>query len=164
MICDAVLSPCGTYRYRLDRDWTLLGTRNGPRACFVMLNPSTADAIIDDPTIRRCIGFARSWGIERLTVVNLFALRSTDPAALRTHHDPVGPENDLHLLEATRGAQIVVAAWGANGGLQRRDQRVTEMLTAAGRAVHRLGPPTLHGRHPRHPLYLAGTTQLEVHP
>ena len=92
----AVLSPCGAYRYLLTR-------RFGPGkklATFVMLNPSTADAERDDATIRKCVGFARSWGCAGLQVVNLFAFRATDPTDLRMADDPVGPENDVWLGRA----------------------------------------------------------------
>lgn len=83
----AVISECGSYRYRLERVWEA----EKDRVAFIMLNPSTADASKDDPTIRRCIGFAKAWGFGGLIVGNLFALRSTDPKALYGHKDPVGP-------------------------------------------------------------------------
>ena len=78
-----------------------------------MLNPSTADAERDDPTIRRCIGFSRAWGFGGAEMVNLFALRSTDPGRLREAADPVGPGNVAHIADAARGATQVIAAWGA---------------------------------------------------
>jgi hypothetical protein len=105
----ADLSPCGTYRY-------LLGRRigGGDRVgLWVMLNPSTADANEDDATIRRCIGFARREGCGLLEVVNLFAYRATDPAALRLADDPVGPANDHFISKAVERAALVVVAWGA---------------------------------------------------
>jgi hypothetical protein len=105
----ADLSPCGTYRY-------LLGRRVGEgdrTALFMMLNPSTADATEDDPTIRRCTGFARREGCGVLEVVNLFAYRATDPAELRTAPDPVGPANDHHIKAALGRVALVVVAWGA---------------------------------------------------
>ena len=101
----AVLSPCGTWRYELPREWG-----NGNRLVVVMLNPSTADAEKDDPTIRRVIGFAKSHGFGNLLVLNIFALRSTDPDGLRVAQDPVGPDNDAHIHEALldpSGNQIV---------------------------------------------------------
>src|SRR5262245_13227298 len=106
----AELSPCGRYRYALTRTW------GDPKkvVCWVMLNPSTADADQDDPTIRRCLGFSRAWGAGGLVVVNLFALRATDPDQLRIAADPVGPDNDSHLSTAAFG-RLVVAAWGARG-------------------------------------------------
>lgn len=144
MQSSAVLSPCGLYRYRLDRQWA-----DGPRCCFVMLNPSTADASNDDPTIRRCIGFAKREGCGGLTVVNLFAFRATKPTALLSATDPVGPDVDRHIdavLRETDGP--VIAAWGAwNKGT--RAKIVRAMM---GDRAKCLGH-TKDGS-PRHPLYL----------
>ena len=110
----AILSPCGRYRYRLERDLGALTATRGAVA-FIMLNPSTADATTDDPTIRRCIGYARAWGYARLIVGNAYAWRSTDPAGLWTAGPgPVGPDNDQHLEQIARDAEPVVCAWGAN--------------------------------------------------
>jgi hypothetical protein len=145
---DALLSPCGRYRYWLTREW-------GPGATvvFVMLNPSIADAAIDDPTIRRCIGFARSWGYGALAVVNLYALRSTDPKGLWLADDPVGPDNDMWLTRFATGAEAtdapVVAAWGANA----RTDRIDAVKALSG--MHRLSALGLtKDGQPRHPLYL----------
>lgn len=143
----AVLSPCGRYRYSLRREW---GVVAGRTACFVMLNPSTADASIDDPTIRRCIGFARSWGCTALEVRNLFALRATDPKALRKADDPIGPEGDRYLSGID--ADIVVAAWGAGVPFARDKRALVDLL--AGHSLFCLGV-TKQG-HPRHPLYVRG--------
>lgn len=103
----AVLSADGVYRYELQRSWGA-----GPVVEFIMLNPSTADADVDDPTIRRCVGFAKRWGYGSLVVHNLYAYRATDPAELVNVDDPVGPENRDYL---SRGdADCTVAAWGAH--------------------------------------------------
>lgn len=142
---DAVLSPCGVYRYRLLRAWD-----DKPRVWWVMLNPSTADASVDDPTIRRVVSFSQGWGYGGCVVVNLFALRATDPAALKGHADPIGPDNDLHLRLAL-AAPLVVAAWGANKTCG-RDQAVMRLL--AGKSLHCL-EKTKEG-HPKHPLYVRG--------
>lgn len=152
----AVLSGCGTYRYRLGRTWDPAL----PGACFVMLNPSTADARVDDPTIRRCVGFARNMGAGWLTVVNLFALRSTDPRALASHTDPIGPENDAHIVDAAGRATVVIAAWGADRFAPARAEAVRHLL--APRALHALGV-TKDGA-PRHPLYLRGDAELAPWP
>jgi hypothetical protein len=104
----ARLSPCGTYRYELYRRWG-----NGPTLLWIMLNPSTADADIDDPTIRRCIGFSQRDGYGALIVVNLYAYRATDPKALLTADDPEGPDNWWHIQRAIRSSDAVVFAWGA---------------------------------------------------
>ena len=106
----ADISPDGVYRYSLSRRLS-----SGERAVlFVGLNPSTADAMTDDPTIRRCAGFARSWGFDWLLMGNVHALRSTDPKGLLLADDPVGPKNEQALKRLTRRAALVVAAWGRN--------------------------------------------------
>lgn len=94
----AIISPCGQYRYRLERAWD----RSFPAAVFVCLNPSIADATLDDPTLRKCVGFARRWGCGHLVLVNLFALRATDPREMKRHPSPVGPDNDRHIQEAVQ--------------------------------------------------------------
>lgn len=117
---------------------------------FIGLNPSTADETEDDPTIRRCIAFAKGWGYDSLCMTNLFAFRSTDPSVMLAEPDPIGLENDAHLLEMARGAGIVVAAWGTPGGHLGRDTAVRQLI------------PNLHymrltkDGHPGHPLYLPG--------
>lgn len=141
----AVLSPCGQYRYSLTRTF-LMG---GGRVLFVMLNPSTADAETDDPTIRRCIGFAHRWGFQELGVANLFAWRATDPRALRQALDPVGPENDQYLMMMSGCADAVIAAWGARGSYRNRAAEVLDLLKGT---VEHLGL-TRQG-YPKHPLYL----------
>jgi hypothetical protein len=139
----ASFSPCRAYRYALWRRWG-----NGPYCMFIGLNPSTADETNDDPTIRRCIGFARAWGYEALCMTNLFAFRATDPKVMKAAAEPVGRENDITLETLGRGAGVVIAAWGAHGVHRRRDQSV------------RLFVPGLHylrltkDGHPGHPLYL----------
>jgi hypothetical protein len=146
----AALSADRLYRYELTRMW---GAE--PHATFVMLNPSTADADVDDPTIRRCIGFARSWGCGGLVVVNLYALRATQPADLWRAADPVGPDNDEHLslaLYLARGSTgPVVAAWGAHA----KPDRV-RFLTDAARdhGVQLLALKVTKAGAPGHPLYL----------
>jgi len=105
----AVFSPDEVYRYRLERDFQ----RPGPVHAWIMLTPSTADAETNDPTVRRCVGFSHAWGAGRLIVTNLYALRSTDPAALKTHPEPVGPENDAaitHPLSRLTAPNVSLAA------------------------------------------------------
>lgn len=154
----ATISPCGRYRYTLSRE--LGGLMPGGTCVFVMLNPSTADADLDDPTIRRCMGFAKGWGHSRLEVVNLFAYRSTDPKAMALAESPIGPDNDAHLLRAAYGADRIICAWGAHGVHMQRSARVAGLLRAGGYQLQHLGL-TKAGQ-PRHPLYLAGATQPEV--
>ncbi len=147
----AVFDRSGRYRYRLWRRWA----DGGEVVAFVMLNPSTADGERDDATIRRCAGFARAWGFAAMTVVNLFALRATDPARLRRARDPVGPGNDRHIAEAAAGADALVIAWGAHGALGGRDRAVLALLAGCRPACLGL---TRTGQ-PRHPLYLARATR-----
>lgn len=152
----ATFSPDRAYRYRLTRTWD----SSSPYAAFVMLNPSTADAFTADPTIRRCVSFARSWGAGGLVVLNLFALRSTDPKALYGHPDPVGPDNDAVIAETFAHDDFVigptVVAWGVHGTLHGRGDRVAALLRARAARVTCLG--TTRDGHPRHPLYLAANT------
>jgi hypothetical protein len=153
----ARFSADGRYRYSLWREW---GRK--PKTClFIMLNPSTAGEVEDDPTIRRCVGFARSWGYDRMEVVNLFAHRATDPKALLAlNHDddPVGWENQRWVERATNAADIIVCAWGAHGG--HLGQAETMLGWLGERKLYHLGL-TQEG-HPRHPLYLAGSTKPQV--
>ena len=155
----ARLSPCGEYRYELTR--RLAGANGAKGICtFVMLNPSVADALQEDPTVRRCLGFASKWGYDRVCIVNIFALRSTDPKALKNHPDPIGPENDRVIAKAAADSNLGVVAWGTHGALNGRGKAVQEELCAIRHGdVYRLGVATKDG-HPRHPLYLKGDTPL----
>ena len=152
---EAVISPCGRYRYTLERE---LDPALPLAVLFVMLNPSTADATKPDPTITRCMGFARRWGYGRLLVGNLYAYRDKDPRALRTAADPVGPHNDDHLAAMAERATAVVCAWGATGGAQRKLVVRSRLSNGGARTLYHLGL-TLAGQ-PRHPLYVAGNTPL----
>jgi len=144
----AILSDCERYRYLLTREWG-----DGPTATFVMLNPSTADAMRNDPTIRRCISYAHAWGCGALIVANLYAWRATDPAELWTADDPVGPDNDAHLYAAAQAAAEsggpLVGAWGANA----RADRIAAVLALSGMDRLQALAVTKDGQ-PRHPLYL----------
>jgi hypothetical protein len=144
----AVFSGDDVYRYRLARIWG----EGGQHAAWIMLNPSTADALTDDPTIRRCVRFTRAWGLDGLTVVNLFALRATDPAELVGHADPVGPANDQMISEALADAAVLVAAWGAHPMAAGRVTAVTALVPPGAR-LQCLG--TTKAGHPRHPLYVS---------
>lgn len=141
----------GAYRYRLGRRWA-----PGGRVAFVMLNPHRADAVRDDPTIRRCVAFARRWGFGAVEVVNLFGLCAREPRALARAADPVGRDNDRHLRRALRRADLVVCAWGASRLARRRADEVASLL--AGRPLRCLGR-TRAGA-PRHPLYLRRDARL----
>lgn len=166
---EAKISNCGKYRYSLDRVWYDDSLFNSPAKItfqppmiFVMLNPSTADAFADDPTIRRCINFAKREGFQWLKVMNLFAGRATKPTDLFKMDDPSGPENEEHW-EAARGmvqhyGSQIVCAWGSNPKAKRQAERFLKLMD--GVEVHCLG--TTKDGHPKHPLYLANDTQLEV--
>lgn len=149
----ATFSPDRRYRYLLTRTWD----PSLPTVNFVMLNPSTADAFVLDPTNRRCVGFARSWGFGSFVTTNVFAWRSTDPKGLRAVPDPVGPLDDGFLVDAARGADLVLAAWGVHAVLGGRGDRVRELFAHAGIATHALRI-TKQG-HPGHPLYVPATAE-----
>ena len=148
----ALMSPDFVYRYTLRRTVSLIG---GGRCLFIMLNPSTADARINDPTIRRCMGFAQRWGYAELMVANLFAYRSTDPAELREADDPVGEHNDQAITGLAALADVVICAWGNAGALAYRDLAVLDLLAAAGADQPRTAALAINAtsRHPKHPLY-----------
>jgi len=115
---------------------------------WIMLNPSRADALVDDPTIRRCIGFARAWGYAEMEVVNLYAFRASEPEALRRHADPVGPDNDRHIAEALARAAQTIVAWGAFEWARERADHVLSLIPSARcLGLTRAG-------FPRHPLYV----------
>lgn len=142
----AKMSPCRSYRYSLERHWNV----KLPSVMFIGLNPSTADEQTDDPTVRRCIGFAKRWGFGSLILTNLFSYRSKDPKHLLVVDDPIGRWNDRWIDQAAERADLVVAAWGALGGIMARDQVVAARIAT----LYCLGKTK--GGHPRHPLYLAG--------
>ncbi|MDS0280056.1 DUF1643 domain-containing protein [Halomicroarcula sp. S1AR25-4] len=150
---DAVLSEDRQYRYRLSRTWDT----EKPTIAFVMLNPSTADETEDDPTIRRCLGFAEDWGYGSLLVGNLFAYRTSDPADLRDVDDPVGPENDQHLRDICDEADKVIVAWGTDGDLHDREREFVEKLDVDLYALD-----TTKDGHPNHPLYQPADAEPEL--
>ena len=149
----ATFDPTRTYRYRLSRTWD----PTGPTLAFVMLNPSTADAEVLDPTVRRCVGFARSWGFGALEVVNLFAFRATDPRDLLLAAAPVGPDNDRAIVDAASAADRVVVAWGIRGTHLGRARAVAALLRAT--SVRPLALAMTRDGHPRHPLYVRADTR-----
>ena len=148
-----IISDDQLYRYTLWREFDL--TNYGKVAMFLCLNPSVADAQIDDPTVRRCIDFAKRFGCGALAVVNLFAYRSTDPILMKSVSDPIGPENDYWLRTIASQADIVIAAWGVHGKHLGRDAEVSAFLPQ----LHCLG--TTKDGSPRHPLYVRADTKLE---
>lgn len=154
----AVISDCGMYRYWLERTWS--GEHALP---FIMLNPSIADDNIDDPTIRRCIGFAKREGRGGIIVVNLYALRATDPKQLKVASNPIGPDNDGHIGDvaewAAKAGVPVVCAWGTHASRARAD-KVMRLIQRSGAKMVCLGKT--NGGHPKHPLYIKGDQELEA--
>ena len=140
----AMFSPCKRYRYMLWRSWN-----TKPKLVWIMLNPSTADQRVDDPTIRRCISFAYNFGYGGIYILNLFAFRATSPKQMKMEADPVGPENDEWLLNYKK--HDILLAWGNHGKFMDRDQKALEILKGA-----RLFCLKLTGdQQPAHPLYLS---------
>lgn len=150
----ATFTACGAHRLLLERSWA-----ERPRLGFVMLNPSTADAVRDDPTIRRCMGFARAWGFGGLLVANLFTLRTPDPRVLTRAPAAAwnAPDADAALSGLAARADLVVLAWGAHRLVALRAAAATATLSHSGASLAVLGR-TRDG-HPRHPLYVPGATQ-----
>ena len=139
----AELSRCRNYRYALWRTWD----SSKRRVMFIGLNPSTADEMHDDPTLRRCINYAQAWGYGSVCTGNLFAFRATEPNDMKKAKDPVGAENDLWLKELVSQSDLIIAAWGNDGGFLGRSKHVRTFL------------PELHclklnkSGEPAHPLY-----------
>ena len=130
---------------------------NSSYVMFIGLNPSTADETKDDPTIRRCVGFAKEWGYGAVCMANLFAYRATDPRVMKEAADPVGPDNDVWLERYAKDASLVVAAWGAYGEHQGRAKEVLKKVEG----VVCLG--MTKGGYPRHPLYMLKTSRPQIY-
>lgn len=154
----AVYSDCERFRYLLTRVWD----ESGPRALFVMLNPSTATEVQNDPTVERCERRARALGFGAFRVTNIFAFRATDPKNMRAEPDPVGPENDAAILESVRwvgaGGRII-CAWGAHGAHMERGAAVERLLRGSGHELFHLG--LTKAGDPKHPLYIGYDRQPE---
>ncbi|WP_037313666.1 DUF1643 domain-containing protein [Ruegeria halocynthiae] len=152
----AIYSDCEKYRYSLTRIWDPVGRK----ALFVMLNPSTATEVQNDPTVERCERRARALGFGAFRVTNIFAWRDTDPRKMRAAADPVGPENDAAILSGADWADQVIAAWGTHGAHLDRGHAVERLLRGTGQPLLHLG--LTKGGHPKHPLYIAYTQQPET--
>lgn len=148
----ADFSPCRTWRYALWRRWDWQDYAN--QVMFIGLNPSTADESEDDPTIRRCIGFAKRWGYGGLIMMNAYAFRATDPKVMKAATDPIGPGNDEAFCYRRTHVGLIVAAWGSHCSQERADQ----VCQAISRPIKCLGK-NKNGS-PKHPLYLRGDTEL----
>ncbi|WP_299683787.1 DUF1643 domain-containing protein [uncultured Tateyamaria sp.] len=147
----AIYSPCERYRYSLTRVWA----PEGRKVNFVMLNPSTATEVQNDPTVERCERRARALGYGSFAVTNIFAWRDTDPKAMRAAVDPVGPGNDAAIRACAVWADDVVAAWGTHGAHLNRGDAVRALLMDCGKPLFHLGLGK--AGHPKHPLYIAYT-------
>ena len=145
----AEFSECGSYRYALWRSWD----NALPSVMFVSLNPSIADDQREDPTLIRCINFARAWGFGGILIGNLFAGISTDPKNIRYMSDPVGKDNDSWLQKMAEIAEIKIAAWGNHGHYRGRDSKILQMM-----APMFCIKENTSGQ-PAHPLYLRGCLQ-----
>lgn len=145
----ATFSPCRKYRYTLERVWA----PELPLINWLMLNPSTADEVANDPTVERCERRARMWNYGGLIVTNLFAWRATDPRELRKVSDPIGRDNDEAIVESTHRAQLIVCGWGKDGALLGRGAAVRRRLHMFT-TLHYLKLSETTGE-PWHPLYLS---------
>lgn len=159
----AVISPCGLYRYHLSRSIGM----GGRRVTFIGVNPSTADAHVDDATVRKWVGFARRWGFDRIDVVNLFAFRATDVRQLAGEADPIGPLNDDYIDKHVQAADLVVPCWGNRSKLpiplRGRALDIEHLIRT--RAIGQTKCLGLTGSgDPRHPLMLGYDTPLEAWP
>ena len=152
----AVYSPCEAYRYTLTREWQA----GGRKALFVMLNPSTATEVQNDPTVERCERRARTLGFGAFRVTNIFAYCATDPKVMRAQADPVGPGNDQAIAEGAAWADQIICGWGSHGAHLARGAAVADLLRATGLPLYHLGL-TLAGA-PKHPLYIGYATQPEL--
>lgn len=154
----AVFSPCASYRYRLERRISLFG----PTVAVIMVNPSVADAELDDPTIRRVVGFAKKHAWGRVIVGNVFARRSADVRMLRNVRDPVGPHNLEHLRSIFEESQAALFAWGSLAKLppplREVWRQVWDSAESAGLPIYCLG--LARDGHPRHPLMLSYSAEL----
>ena len=146
----ASFSSCRKYRYSLSRIWD----KQKKFVLFIGLNPSTADEKVDDPTIRRCVNYAKKWGYGGFIMVNLFAYRATLPSNLKKVKYPVGRDNDKYIVKLSKKADITVAAWGNNGNLYNRDKHVLSLVpNLMCLKVNKSGQPA-------HPLYLKKDLKL----
>jgi len=149
----AIYSDCENYRYALTRIWD----PDGRRALFIMLNPSTATEVQNDPTVERCERRARALGFGGFRVTNIFAWRDTDPKKMRAAADPVGPQNDQTIVESVPLADQVICAWGTHGAHLGRGAHVERLLRQTGAPLFHLG--LSKAGHPKHPLYIAYAEQ-----
>lgn len=152
----AVYSDCERYRYALTRVWDV----GGCKALFIMLNPSTATEVQNDPTVERCERRARALGFGAFRVTNIFAWRDTDPKKMRAAADPIGSENDTTILDGADWADMIICAWGTHGAHLKRGAQMEALLRATDKPLYHLG--LSKAGHPKHPLYIAYAQQPEI--
>ena len=152
----AIYSDCENYRYSLTRTWDA----NIRKVLFIMLNPSTATEIQNDPTVERCERRARALGYGAFQVCNIFAYRATDPHIMRTQNDPNGPDNSGTILEAATWADDIVCAWGTHGAHMGRGVEVETLLREKSLSLTHLG--LSKAGHPKHPLYISYSVHPEI--
>ena len=149
----AKFSPDRIHRYSLWRNWE----RSKGVAMFIGLNPSTADEIKNDPTVTRCINYAKQWGYGGMIMSNIFAYRATDPKVMKTAKDPIGPDTDQWLFKSAEISDLIVAAWGNHGGFMDRGKNVFQLFK--GIDLHCLAMNKTG--HPKHPLYCSSALKPE---
>ncbi|MFZ1469675.1 MAG: DUF1643 domain-containing protein [Paracoccaceae bacterium] len=152
----AVYSDCQAFRYQLTRIWNPAG----PKALFVMLNPSTATESQNDPTVERCERRARALGYGAFRVTNIFAFRATDPRVMRAASDPIGPDNDAAITDSASWADQIICAWGTHGAHLNRGPRIEALLRTTQQPLFHLG--LTQAGHPTHPLYIAYDRQPQI--
>ena len=152
----AIYSPCERYRYSLTRTWQ----DSAPKVNFIMLNPSTATELQNDPTVERCEQRARTLGFGGFCVTNIFAWRDTDPKKMRTAANPIGAEHDAAILNGCAWADHIIAAWGTHGAHLQRGPAVKTLLWTLKMPIYHLG--LTKAGHPKHPLYLSYAQQPEL--
>lgn len=152
----ALYSPCETYRYALTRVWN----EDGKKLLYIMLNPSTATELKNDPTIERCERRARMLGFGSFCACNLFAYRATNPKELKKAKEPIGPDNLAQIMIYARRADTILCAWGTHGAHLDMGQTITQLLREEGFELYHLG--LSKSGHPRHPLYIGYNTPLQI--
>jgi len=153
MIKDAIFSPCRKYRYTLRRIFDEERFEKEGACTFICLNPSTATETTDDPTVRRCINYAQEWGYPAFIMLNIFGFRATDPLEMKCQDEPVGIDNNKHIIETCKQSGLVVAAWSNHASHMNRGHEVELLLAHHGIDVHCL-KINRNSRMPAHPLYL----------
>jgi len=156
-ISQAKISPCGKYRFYLQRSWDV--TKKA--VAFICLNPSTADETLDDPTVRRCVNYAKSWGYGTFYMLNLFAYRATDPKKMKSADRPIGNMNDFWIESITSECDMTICAWGNDGGHLNRSDRVCFLMNEFGVEPHAL-VVNVSGE-PSHPLYLKKDLKPQIY-